>query len=117
MATNSRAKNRKKRHRRIRARMAGTEQRPRIAVFRSNQHLSVQLVNDETGAVLVALSDRDVKNTKAKPMEKAKEIGVLLAKKATDISVLKVVFDRGGYKYHGNIKALAEGARAGGLKF
>ena len=117
MTTISRSQNRIKRHRRVRAKIAGTELRPRITVFRSNQHLSAQLINDDAGTVLAAVSDRDVKNVKAKPVEKAKEIGILLARKATEISISKAVFDRGGYKYHGNVKALAEGAREGGLEF
>lgn len=87
-------------------------------VFRSHQHVYAQLVNDEAGLVLASASDLKLGGkTKMKKMELAKEVGKLLAEKAGKIQISKVVFDRGGYKYHGNIKALAEGAREGGLVF
>ena len=104
------------RHKRIRARVTGTPECPRLSVFRSQKHLYAQLVDDTQGKVVVAISDLKLKRTSTR-IELANKIGKLLAKAANEKGVLKVVFDRGGYKYHGNIKALAEGAREGGLKF
>ena len=86
-------------------------------VFRSNQHLYASLINDEAGNVLMSVSDRDMAASKKKPLETAKEIGNSIGKKAKAKKIVKVVFDRGGYKYHGLVKALAEGARKGGLVF
>ena len=109
---------RKIRHRRIRAKIKGTKERPRLCVFRSNKHIYAQLINDETGHVLVSFSDLKLKTgKKLKKMEKAKQVGIGLAKKALEKKIEKVVFDRGGYRYHGRVKALAEGAREGGLVF
>ena len=107
---------RKIRHRRVRAKIQGTKERPRLVVSRSNQHLYAQLVDDETGKVVAAVSDLKVKG-KVSGVALAKLVGKAIAKKAQDQGVLKVVFDRGGYKYHGIVKALAEGAREGGLQF
>lgn len=101
-----------RRHKRIRARILGTQKRPRFVVFRSNRHIYSQLVNDEAGSTLASASDIEL-NGKATPGA----VGKLLASKAAKLQIVKVVFDRGGYKYHGNIKALAEGAREGGLRF
>lgn len=106
----------KRRHTRIRAKVRGTSQRPRLAVFRSNQHLTVQAIDDTQGKVLFALSDKDVKGKK-KGQKMAKELGAMAASKLKEKGVELAVFDRGGYKYHGNVKALAEGAREGGLQF
>ena len=106
---------RTKRHARITAKVQGTQKCPRLVVFRSHQHVYAQLINDEAGRVLASASD--LKLGGMKKMELAKEVGRLIAEKAGKIKISKVVFDRGGYKYHGNIKALAEGAREGGLKF
>jgi len=109
---------RKTRHRRIRAKVRGTKERPRLCVFRSNQHLYAQLVDDVTGKILAAVSDIKTKTKeKASKGENAKAMGKTIAKKATEQGVLEVVFDRGGYKYHGSVQALAQGAREGGLKF
>jgi len=119
------------RHKRIRARIKGTSKLPRLCVFRSNKHVYGQLIDDEKGKTLIAVSDSEIKRKKTQKrtqknakIEIAKEVGKLLAKKAIDLSagkagkkIEKIVFDRGGYKYHGRIKALAEGAREGGLKF
>lgn len=99
--------------------MSGTSKRPRLCVFRSHQHIYAQLIDDEKGKTIVVASD----NAKTRPgkrqskIDKSKEIGKLIAKKALEKKIEKVVFDRGGYKYHGRVKALAEGAREGGLKF
>jgi large subunit ribosomal protein L18 len=97
------------RHRRIRAKIFGTLNRPRLSVFKSNKYIYTQLVDDENGKILVAASDRDLKS--------AYEVGKLLAKKAADKGIKMVVFDRSGYKFHGLILELAKGAREGGLKF
>ena len=97
------------RHRRVRAKIKGTEKRPRLSVFKSNKYIYTQLVDDENGKILAAASDRDLKS--------AYEVGKLLAKKAADKGIKMVVFDRSGYKFHGTILELAKGAREGGLKF
>lgn len=104
-----------KRAKRIRARVQGTPERPRLSVFRSLKGLSAQVIDDTAGKTLAAAS---TKEAKAKPtLDGAKKVGELLAKKAKDAGVKAVVFDRAGYKYHGQIKALADAAREGGLQF
>ena len=100
---------------RIRAKISGTEQKPRISVFRSNKSLYVQLIDDVKGATIVAATD--LKSVSKSKVEKAKELGNMLAKSALAKKIGKIVFDRSGYKYHGRVKALAEGLREGGLKF
>jgi large subunit ribosomal protein L18 len=108
-----------KRKRRIRARVEGTAERPRLAVFRSNKHLHVQLIDDVKGHTLVAAStvEQELKEKLGGSVEGAKTLGNLVAKRAMAKSISQVVFDRGGYLYHGRIKALADAAREGGLKF
>lgn len=101
--------NRVRRHKRIRAKIKGTAERPRLSVFKSNKYIYTQLVDDENGKTLVAASDKNLKS--------AYEIGKLLAKKAAEKGIKKAVFDRSGYKFHGAIAELAKGAREGGLKF
>lgn len=107
------------RHRRVRARILGTKNRPRVSVFKSNKHIFVQLVDDEAGKTV--LSSKIVSAVKSKikgdKSKKAVEIGKIVAEKAKTVGITEVVFDRGGYKYHGRIKAVAEGLRVGGLKF
>lgn len=103
------------RHGRIRAKVSGTEARPRLAVFRSNRFVYGQLINDETGTTLAAVDSRAVKG--ATPTERATAVGAELAKKAKDLKVETVVFDRGGFPYQGIVAALADGAREGGLAF
>lgn len=98
-----------RRHQRIRVKIFGTKERPRLSVFKSNKHIFAQLINDEKGKTLASASDLKLKT--------ASEVGKLIAEKARELKIEKVVFDRGGDKYHGRIKALAEGAREGGLKF
>lgn len=100
---------------RIRARIIGTEERPRLAVFRSNQYMYVQLVNDDKGATLAAADTRTLKG--ATPLERAKALGAEIAKKAKELKITKVVFDRGGYLYAGKVKTVADAAREGGLQF
>ena len=111
--------NRQRRHNRVRAAINGTSGRPRVSVFKSNKHIFVQLIDDETKKTLVSskvISGAKSK-LKGKKSDKAAEIGKMVAEKAKTAGITEVVFDRGGYKYHGRIKALADGLRAGGLKF
>lgn len=137
------------RHRRVRAKISGTNKVPRFCVFRSNKHIYAQLIDDEQGKTLVAVSDQglkkpkisagggsvfggknkklktQIKNKKTEETQKpltgekalAYEVGKLIAEKAIKNKIEKVVFDRGGYQYHGRVKAVADGARDGGLKF
>lgn len=111
-------KQRYQRHKRIRAKVSGVKNCPRLSVFRSSQRIELQLIDDRSGKTLIGINDSQIK-TKAKKtkVEKAKELGRLLAKKALAIGIKKAVFDRGGYKYHGRVRAAAEGARETGLKF
>ncbi len=107
---------RERRHNRVRAKISGTKEVPRLSVYRSNKGLFVQLIDDEAGRTLASVDMKETVAVKVKT-EAAKEAGKLIAKKAVEKKISKVVFDRGGYKYHGRIKALAEGAREGGLQF
>jgi large subunit ribosomal protein L18 len=106
-----------RRRRRVRAKVRGTAERPRLAVFRSNRGIFAQLVDDVSGRTLAAVSWTEGDLRGLQPMEQAGRAGELLAKRAKDAGVEAVVFDRGGYRYHGRVKALAEGAREGGLTF
>lgn len=112
---------RRKRHRRIRMRVYGTAERPRLNVFRSLRHIYAQLVDDTIGHTVLSAStlDADVRQQLGdlSKTQQAELIGKVLAKRALEKGVKQVVFDRGGYKYHGRVKALAEGARAEGLQF
>ena len=109
---------RERRHRRIRGKVAGTAERPRLAVFRSNKGIFAQLVDDESGRTIAGASWLGVKKSfKGTKTEQAAEVGKALAAVAKKAGIESVVFDRGGYLYHGRVKALAEGAREGGLKF
>ena len=107
-----------RRHERVRAKISGTAECPRLCVFRSNKNIAVQVIDDVAGKTLVAAStlDKEVK-TKASNIEAAKEVGDLVAKRAIKAGIKNVVFDRGGYIYHGKIQALAEAAREAGLEF
>ena len=106
------------RHSRVRKKVAGTAERPRLAVFRSNKHIYAQLIDDVAGKTLVSASALDADAAKeGKKQDVAKSVGALLGKRAKDAGIQGVVFDRGGYQYHGRVKALAEGAREGGLNF
>ncbi|MGC8880672.1 MAG: 50S ribosomal protein L18 [Minisyncoccia bacterium] len=106
------------RHSRLRAKIRGTSERPRLSVYRSLKHIYAQIIDDELGKTLVAASDFEIKkDKKIKKEELAKKVGELIAKKAKEKGIKKVVFDRGGFKYHGRIKALAEKARESGLVF
>jgi large subunit ribosomal protein L18 len=106
---------RTRRHNRIRTKLSGTEKRPRLAVFRSLKGIYAQLIDDNKGVVLASASS--LKSKKAKGVEGAKETGLELAKLAKAKKITSCLFDRGGYIYHGRVKALADGAREGGLQF
>src|SRR2546428_10048642 len=108
---------RAKRHNRVRARMIGTADRPRLNVFRSLNHIYAQVIDDSSGRTLVAASTLDKGLSDAAKIDQAKAVGKLVAERAKGAGINKVVFDRGGYLYHGRVKALAEGAREGGLDF
>jgi large subunit ribosomal protein L18 len=108
---------RAKRKKRIRGHMAGTPERPRVSVFRSNKAIYAQIVDDTAAATLVAARSVEVEGAGLKKSEVAKKVGELLAQRAKDKGIERVVFDRSGYLYHGRVKALAEGARKGGLVF
>lgn len=109
----TRVEKRTARRRRIKARIRGTAERPRLAVFRSNKHISLQLINDDLGVTLAAANDLALKSKKGGP----ELVGTELAKQAVAKGIKKAVFDRGGYQYTGVIKKLADAARAGGLEF
>jgi large subunit ribosomal protein L18 len=109
---------RERRRRRVRSRVSGTAERPRVAVFRSNRGVSAQLIDDLAGRTLAAASWQQLpKGFKGTKTAQASEVGKLLAAAAREAGIEKVVFDRGGYLYHGRVMALAEGAREGGLRF
>jgi len=107
------------RHERIRNKISGTSLVPRLCVYRSNTGIYAQIIDDETKSTIVAASslDKDLKLTNGSNVEAAKKVGEAIAKKAVANSITKVVFDRGGYLYHGRVKALAESARENGLEF
>ena len=115
----SKSERRKRIHMRIRNTISGTAECPRLSVFRSNKEIYVQLIDDLSGKTIGAASSRDKDITKAdgNKSDIAKLVGKAVAEKATQAGIASVVFDRGGYLYHGRIKQLAEGAREGGLKF
>jgi large subunit ribosomal protein L18 len=106
-----------KRRRRVRAKVRGTAERPRISVFRSNRGISAQLIDDDSGRTLAAVNWTETDLRGLDPTQQARKAGELLAQRATTAGVSSVVFDRGGYQFHGRVKALAEGAREGGLGF
>jgi large subunit ribosomal protein L18 len=112
---NSAAQKRDRRHLRVRKRVAGTEARPRLVVFRSLKHIYAQLVDDTTNRTIATVGDTDILTMKK--TQKATEVGKRIAERAKALGHTKVVFDRGGYQYHGRVKAVAEGAREGGLEF
>ena len=117
MTVATKPKQRLRRRRRVRSKVRGTAERPRLSVFRSNKGLQAQVIDDVAGHTLAAVSwtEADLKGLKS--MEQAKRVGELIAERAKAAGIETVVFDRGGYQYHGRVKALAEGAREGGLAF
>jgi large subunit ribosomal protein L18 len=121
MAKFNRELARKRRHLRLRKKISGTAQRPRLSVYRSLRHIHAQIIDDTTGHTLVAASSAEpelqAKLANGGNKEAAKQVGLLIAQRAKEKAITKVVFDRGGYIYHGRIAALAEGAREGGLEF
>ncbi|EIJ80002.1 50S ribosomal protein L18 [Bacillus methanolicus PB1] len=110
---------RKKRHARVRAKLSGTEVCPRLNVFRSNKHIYAQLIDDVNGVTIASAStlDKDLNLESTANIEAAQKVGELVAKRAVEKGIKTVVFDRGGYLYHGRVKALAEAARENGLEF
>jgi large subunit ribosomal protein L18 len=104
---------------RVRRKISGTTKKPRLSVFRSNTEIYAQLIDDDTSKTLASASsrDKDIVAQKGTKVEKSKLVGAAIARKATDLGLLDVTFDRSGYLYHGRVKAVAEGAREGGLKF
>ncbi|HDL75014.1 MAG TPA: 50S ribosomal protein L18 [bacterium] len=107
-----------RRHKRVIAKIKGKTSVPRLYVFRSNKHIYAQIIDDEKGKTILSLNDHKLKSLDKKgKIAIAQNVGKLIAEKAIKEKISKVVFDRGGYKYHGRVKALAEGAREGGLKF
>jgi large subunit ribosomal protein L18 len=117
MSVTTKPAKRLKRRRRVRSKVRGTAERPRLSVFRSNKGLFVQLVDDAAGRTLVAVNWTEPDFRSLESMEQAKAIGEALARRAQGASIERCVFDRGGYQYHGRVAALAEGAREGGLAF
>ena len=118
-ATDHKLELRIRRHKRIRRRLAGTAERPRLAVFRSNKHISAQIVDDGAGHTLVSAStvEADLRGSSGGTIEAARAIGELVATRAKAAGITTVVFDRGGFTYHGRVAALADAARAEGLEF
>ena len=112
MDTNTTA--RVRRHARVRKKVTGAPERPRLAVYRSNRHIYVQLIDDVTAVTVAAASDTEVEG--ASPIDRAKAVGGLIAGRAKDAGIERVVFDRGGRRYHGRVAAVADGAREGGLQ-
>ncbi|PIT94408.1 50S ribosomal protein L18 [Candidatus Falkowbacteria bacterium CG10_big_fil_rev_8_21_14_0_10_39_9] len=106
-----------RRHGRVRAKISGTVLRPRLSVFKSNAGLYLQLIDDQKGLTLVSAHSREIKAENKKKTDISLELGKLLAKKAVEKKIQSVVFDRGSYRYHGRVKAVADGAREGGLQF
>ena len=116
MSTEQKVKKLKRRHRRVRKKVFGTPDRPRLAVYRSNQHIYAQVIDDVSGRTIAAassLKDADGGDPKAR----AKAVGETIAKRAKEVGVTRVAFDRGGFQFHGRVAKVAEGAREGGLEF
>ena len=117
MTVKTKPQSRLRRRRRVRAKVRGTAERPRLSVFRSNRGIQAQLIDDVAGHTLAAVSWTESDLKELNRMEQAKRAGELLAQRAKEAGVETCVFDRGGYRYHGRVRALAEGAREGGLAF
>lgn len=116
MTVTTKQQQRLRRRRRIRAKIRGSAERPRLSVYRSNRGIFAQLIDDDAGNTLAAVNWTESELRGLDPMEQAKRAGELLAKRASEAGVSSCVFDRSGYRYHGRVRALAEGAREGGLK-
>jgi len=115
MTTATRRESVRKRHRRVRKKVLGTSERPRLAVYRSNRHIYAQLIDDRAGVTLASASS--LAEGDGDPKARAKTVGEQIASKAKSAGIERAVFDRGGFRYHGRIQAVAEGAREGGLEF
>ena len=111
----TREQQRYRRHLRVRKKVSGTSERPRLVIFRSLKHITAQIVDDGSGRTLMTVSSTDLET--GKKTQKSLEVGKRIAARAKDAGITKVVFDRAGYKYHGRVKAVADGAREGGLEF
>ena len=132
MNSSTKQQHRISRHRRVRAKIIGTAERPRVSVFKSNQHVFVQFIDDDSNKTILSSkvisakkttptpkgrgSNRSVEEIKGSKTEKATKIGEMLAEKAKEVGIKEAIFDRGGFKYHGRVKAVAEGLRKGGIK-
>lgn len=119
-ATKLKHEKRRRRHTRVRKQVVGTSERPRLAVFRSNRHMSAQIIDDTHGKTLCSVTTaskkvQEVTEDLSGKLEKSRQLGEMLAQMAKDVGISRVVFDRGGYRYHGRVKALAEGARKDGV--
>ncbi|KUK82489.1 MAG: 50S ribosomal protein L18 [Microgenomates bacterium 39_6] len=114
---NDKIKQQQKRRVRVRGKILGTANRPRLSVYRSNRYINAQIIDDVKRETLVGLSSKSLKNPKVSPTEEARLLGEKIAKIAAKKEIKKVVFDRGSYQFHGRVKALAEGAKKGGLEF
>ena len=117
MAVVTKPQHRLRRRRRVRAKVRGSADRPRLSVFRSNRGIFAQLIDDDAGRTLAAVNWTEAELRSLKPMDQARRAGELLAERAKAAGIERAVFDRGGYQYHGRVKALADGAREGGLSF
>ena len=117
MTVTSKPQQRLRRRRRVRAKIRGTAERPRLSVFRSNRGVVAQLIDDDSGRTIAAVNWIEPELRELGTMEQAKRVGELIAERAKGAGVSSCVFDRGGYRYHGRVRALAEGAREGGLEF
>ncbi len=117
MAVKTKQQARLRRHRRVRSKVVGTAERPRLAVYRSNRGISAQVIDDDAGRTIAAASSQDKSLAKTKRAEAPAAVGKLVAERAKDAGIATVVFDRGGYLYHGRVKALADAARQNGLEF
>jgi large subunit ribosomal protein L18 len=117
MTVQTKPQRRMRRRRRVRAKIRGNAERPRLSVFRSNRGMSAQLIDDDAARTVASVSWTESELRKLAPLEQAKKAGELLADRAKEAGVETCLFDRGGYQYHGRVKALAEGAREGGLSF
>ena len=117
MSVTTKPQQRLRRRRRVRSKITGTAERPRLSVFRSNRGVFAQLIDDRSGTTVAAVSWIEPELRKLDPMDQAKRVGELVAERAKAAGVTACVFDRGGYRFHGRVRALAEGAREGGLEF
>ena len=117
MKTLEKVRARRRRHTRVRKKVGGLADRPRLAVFRSNKHIYAQVIDDRSGRTLVAASSLEAEARDGTKSDAAKAVGTLLGRRAAERGIASVVFDRGGYRFHGRVRQLAEGARESGLKF